>query len=81
MKRRACAQGVLAGAMGFMALVGASPIAKADPEPFLPPAPSIVNEILQQTPGMATDPRDRQGPQRAVGGRGMQCQNLWARCR
>jgi hypothetical protein len=81
MKLHAFAHTALAGAMGVMALVGASPIAKADPDPVVPPAPSIVNEILQQTPGTATDPRDREGPQRASSQRGMQCQNLWARCR
>jgi hypothetical protein len=81
MKRHAFAHGVLAGAMGFMALTFGAPIAKADPEPIEPPAPSIIGEILQQTPGTVTDPRDRQGPQRNFGGKGMQCQNLWARCR
>jgi hypothetical protein len=81
MKRHAFAHGVLAGVMGFLALTCGSPAAKADPEPIVPPGPSIVNEILQQTPGAAIDPRDRQGPQRSLGGKGMQCQNLWARCR
>lgn len=82
MKRHAFAHGVLAGAMGFMALTCGAPTANAEPdEPGLPPVPSIINQILQQTPATAIDPRDRQGPRRPSGGKGMQCQNLWARCR
>ena len=81
MKLHAFAHGLLAGAVGVMALVAGSPIANADPEPFVPAPPSIINEITEQTPASVTDPRDRDGPQRAVGRRGMQCQNLWARCR
>jgi len=81
MKRHAFAHAVLVGAIGIMALVFGAPVAQADPEPFLPQPPGITNEILQQIPAFYTDPRDRDGPRRSLGGKGMQCQNLWARCR
>jgi len=72
---------VLAGAMVSMALTCGAPIASADPEPVIPPPPGLTNEIFQQTPSSITDPRDRDGPRRGLRGKGMQCQNLWARCR
>jgi hypothetical protein len=82
MKRHSFPHRFLAGAMLFMALTCGAPVANADPEPVIPaPPPGLTNEILQQTPGSVNDPRDRDGPRRGLPGRGMQCQNLWARCR
>ncbi len=72
---------LVAGAMSAMALAASSAVASADPDPFSPPAPGIVNQLDTQTPALFVDPADEGGPSMNWGGVGMYCQNLYVRCR
>jgi hypothetical protein len=80
MKLYTCARGVLAVAMSVMALAGGTGVAHAD-DPFLPPGPGIIDQILMQTPALFVDPKDEGGPKGGWGGVGMYCENLYVRCR
>ena len=80
MKLHTCARGLLAGAMGVMALTGGAGVAQAQPDPIPPPAPGIIDQLLTETPDLFVDPRDEGGPSTDWGGVGMYCQNLFIRC-
>jgi hypothetical protein len=79
MKRHRFACGVLAGALGVMALSGGTGVAHADPE-IDPTAPTI-NQTPTPIPGRTSDLPDRGGPTVDWGGTGMYCQNQTIRCR
>ncbi len=81
MKPHTCVRGLLAGAMSVMALAGGTGVAHADSDPFLPPGPRIIDQILTQTPALFVNPTDEGGPSVDWGGVGMYCQNLFVRCR
>jgi hypothetical protein len=81
MKLHICARGLLAGAMSALALAASTGIARAQPDPFVPPAPGIIDQILTQTPALFVDPADEGGPSANWDGVGMSCENLFARCR
>ena len=72
---------LVAGAMTVTALAAGTGVANAEPDPFSPPAPGIVDLIVAETPVLSTDPADEGGPSLAWGGTGMYCQNLSVRCR
>jgi hypothetical protein len=76
---RTCARGLLAGAMIVMALAGGAGVARADPDDVS--APSIIDQLITQTPALLVDPADEGGPSIDWDGVGMYCENLFARCR
>jgi hypothetical protein len=80
-KRHLLAPGLLAGGMTVIALTGGTGIAHADPDPFTPPAPGIIDQLLTETPDLFVDPRDEGGPSANWGGVGMYCENMYVRCR
>jgi hypothetical protein len=81
MKRRMLALAFLAGGMSAMNLAGGAGVAHADPDPFTPPAPGLIDQILTETPDLYTDPRDEGGPSVNSGSTGMYCENMFVRCR
>ncbi|OBH03605.1 MULTISPECIES: hypothetical protein [unclassified Mycobacterium] len=72
---------LVAGAMSAMALAASSAVANADPDPFSPPAPGVVDLITTESPALFVDPADEGGPSLAWGGAGMYCENMFVRCR
>jgi hypothetical protein len=72
---------LVAGAMSVVALAGGTGVANAEPDPFSPPSPGIVNQIDTETPALFVDPADEGGASLNWGGVGMYCQNLFVRCR
>jgi len=81
MKLHICARGLLAGAMSVLALGASTGVAHAQPDPFEPPVPGIIDQLLTETPALFVDPADEGGPSVDWGGVGMYCQNLFVRCR
>ena len=81
MKLHNCARGLLAGAMSALALAASTGVAHADSDPFLPPGPGIIDQILTQTPALSVDPGDEGGPVVGWGGAGMYCENQFIQCR
>jgi hypothetical protein len=80
MKRRMLALGLLAGGMTAATLAGGIGIAHADPDPFTPPAPGLIDQILTETPDLFVDPRDEGGPSANSDRVGMYCENMFVRC-
>jgi hypothetical protein len=80
MKRHVCGRGMLAGAMGVLALAASTGVAHADSDPFTPAGPGIINQILTETPALSVDPADEGGPGSNYDGVGMYCENLFVRC-
>ena len=80
MKRRMLALGLLAGGMTAIALVGPTGIAHADLDPFTPPVPGLIDQLLTETPDLFVDPRDEGGPSTNSDRVGMYCENLFVRC-
>jgi hypothetical protein len=80
MKPRRLAPILMAGAASVMALAGGAGIAHADSNPSSPSGPSILDQILTQTPVLYVNPSDEGGPSVDWGGVGMYCQNLFVRC-
>ncbi len=80
MKRRVLALGVLAGGMTAMTLAGGIGMAHADGDPFTPPAPGLIDQLLTETPALFVDPRDEGGPSSNSDRVGMYCENLFVRC-
>lgn len=72
---------LVAGAMSVLGLAASSAVASADPDPFSPPGPGVVDLITTESPTLFVDPSDEGGPSMAWGGTGMYCQNLFVRCR
>ena len=81
MELRRCALGLLAAGIGVFALATGTGVAHAQPDPSPPPVPSIIDQLLTQTPALSVDPSDEGGPSTQWGGVGMFCQNFWVRCR
>lgn len=81
MKRQRCALRLLAGGMGFVALAGGTGVARALPDPSPPPAPSIIDQLVTDSPALSVDPTDEGGPSTEWGGVGMFCENQSVRCR
>jgi hypothetical protein len=79
-KRRMLALGLLAGGMTATALVGPTGIAHADLDPFTPPVPGLIDQLLTETPDLFVDPRDEGGPSTNSDRVGMYCENLFVRC-
>jgi hypothetical protein len=80
MKRHICARGLVAGAISVTALAASAGIANAEPDPFSPPAPGIIDLIVLDSPALQVDPADEGGLKADWGGVGMYCQNLFVRC-
>ena len=80
MKAHTCARGLLAAAMGVMALAGGTGVAHADSDPFVPAGPGALDQILTLTPALSVNPTDEGGTAADWGGVGMYCQNLNVRC-
>jgi hypothetical protein len=80
MKLRTCAWGLLAAAMGILALAGGTGVAHAD-DPFVPAGPGIIDQILTQTPALFVNPTDEGGPSANSSRTGMYCENMFVRCR
>jgi hypothetical protein len=80
MKRHLYARGLLVGAMCVVALAASTGVAHAQPDPFVPPAPGIIDLIVTETPAIFVDTQDEGGPGSDWGGVGMYCQNLFVRC-
>ena len=81
MKLRTCARGLLAGAIGVMALAGSTGAAHADSDPFVGSGPGIIDQLLTSTPALFVNPSDEGGPSTNWDGVGMYCQNLFVHCR
>ncbi len=81
MKRRMLALVALAGGMTAMSLAGGTGIAHADPDPFTPPAPGLIDQLLTETPDLFVDPQDEGGPSTNSDRVGMYCENMFVRCR
>src|SRR5260370_24830311 len=56
MKLHRCALRLLAGGIGVLALAGGTGVARAQPEPSPPPVPSIIDQLVTDTPALAVDP-------------------------
>jgi hypothetical protein len=81
MRLRTCIRGLLAGAMSALALGVSTGVAHAQPDPFGPPTPGIIDLITAESPALFVDTQDEGGPSSNWGGVGMYCQNLFVRCR
>jgi len=81
MKPRRLAPILMAGAASAMALAGGAGIAHADSNPIAPSGPSIIDQILTQTPALFVNPSDEGGPATNWDGVGMYCENLFVHCR
>ena len=81
MKLRRYAFSLLAGGMSVVALVCSAGVASAQPDLPLPPVPSIIDQLVTQTPVLWVNPTDEGGPSTEWGGVGMFCQNLGVQCR
>ena len=81
MKLHSCALRLLGGGIGVLALACCTGVAHAQPAPTPPPVPSIIDQIVTQTPALSVDPSDEGGPSTEWDGVGMFCQNLWVECR
>ena len=81
MKLHRSARALVAGGMSVIALAGGTGVARAQPNPSPPPVPSIIDQLITQTPALSVDPTDEGGQATEWGGVGMFCQNLWVRCR
>jgi len=82
MKRHRFARGLLLGGMmSFLALAGGTGVAHAQPDPFAPPVPGIIDQLVTSTPALFVDPADEGGPSTNWGGVGMYCENQFVRCR
>jgi len=82
MKRHRFARGLLVGGMmSFLALAGGTGAAQAQPDPFVPPVPGIIDQLLTSTTALFVDPADEGGPSANWGGVGMYCENQFVRCR
>ncbi|WP_156688395.1 hypothetical protein [Mycobacterium sp. Marseille-P9652] len=81
MKRQTFGSGILAGAMGVLALTAGSGMARAD-DPANPvgPASPIIDNVLTETPDTFVDTHDEGRPSKAWGGTGMYCENTYVRC-
>jgi hypothetical protein len=80
MKHRMLALGLLAGGMTAMTFAAGTGIAHADLDPFAPPAPGVIDQLLTETPDLFVDPRDEGGPWANSDRVGMYCENLFVRC-
>lgn len=80
MTRRMLALGLLAGGMTAMTVTGGTGVARAD-DPFTPPAPGVIDQLLTETPDLFADPRDEGGASAYSDRVGMYCENLFVRCR
>jgi hypothetical protein len=81
MKLHTCARGLLAGAMGVMALAAGTGVAHADSDAFGTPAPGIIDQMLTSTPALSVNPANEGGPSIGSGRVGMFCENQYVRCR
>jgi hypothetical protein len=81
MIRHKCTRGLLAGAMSVLALAASTGVAHAQPDPFQPPTPGILDLLVTSTPALFVDPADEGGPSVNSDDVGMVCENLFARCR
>jgi hypothetical protein len=81
MTRSVCAGGLLAAAISLASLAMSTAVAHADPDPFAPSGPGIIDQILTQTPALFVDPSDEGGPATNWDGVGMYCENQFVRCR
>jgi hypothetical protein len=81
MQRQRWALGLLAGALGALAMTGGTGLAHAQPDSSPPIVPSIIDQLLTSTPALSIDPSNEGGPLSQLGGVGMVCQNLTVRCR
>jgi hypothetical protein len=77
---RTCAGALLAAMMSVTALVAGTGVAQADPDPTLPPLPSIIDQGAhsQQT---FINPSNEGQPTGDTGDVGMVCENLLDPCR
>jgi hypothetical protein len=82
MSSRSYARGLLAGAISFAALCGATAPAQADPDPTPPPMPPTLGQLeVPDAPSIFTNPADRGRPiEKNWDGSGMYCQNIFVRC-
>jgi hypothetical protein len=72
---------LVAIAITVTALAAGTGVANAEPDPFSPPSPGIIDQLDTETPTLFVDPADEGGPSMNWGGVGMYCQNLFVRCR
>lgn len=81
MRTRLCVRAVLVSALSVVALGHATGVAVAQPDPSPPWVPSIIDQLITQTPVLSVDPTDQGGPATQWGGFGMFCQNQGVSCR
>ncbi|OBF81168.1 hypothetical protein A5791_05835 [Mycobacterium sp. 852002-51163_SCH5372311] len=81
MKSRACARGLVAGAIGLFTFLGGTGVARADPDIDPMPGPDPIEQLVAETPALVVDTQDEGGPGLDWDGVGMYCQNLFVRCR
>lgn len=81
MKPRRCAFALLVGGFGVAALLCSAGVAGAQPDPSGPVVPSLIDQLITQTPVLSVNPTDEGGSAAQWGGVGMVCQNLSVKCR
>ncbi|OKH84433.1 hypothetical protein EB75_04685 [Mycobacterium sp. ST-F2] len=72
---------LVACALGILSMSATAGVARAQPDPTAPIAPSIIDQLVTSTPALSVDPRDAGAAVSRSGGVGMVCQNLNVRCR
>lgn len=83
MKARACARGLVAGAISVVALCSGTGLAQADPDgpTPIPVIPELGQFDTIDAPSIFTNPADRGRPiEKNWDGVGMYCQNIFIRC-
>jgi hypothetical protein len=81
MKLQRCAYPLLANGLIATALVCTAGVAQAQPDPVPPWVPSVIDQLITQTPALWVNPTDEGGESAKWGGTGMYCLNLSVRCR
>lgn len=72
---------MLASALSVVGLGYGAGVAVAQPDPSPPWVPSIIDQLITQTPVLSVDPTDQGGPATQWGGFGMFYQNQGVSCR
>jgi hypothetical protein len=81
MNLQRCARGLVGVCLSVIAFTGGVGVARAQPDPVLPPVPPPIDPLLPLNPGLFVDPNDEGGPSSVTGDFGRFCENWWVHCR